>query len=241
MATNYQITISMSDETLTALTDSGYYLYGFKGVSTSMKNGAPLVWFQSQAYSQSTLIQWQEQYQAYTSTNAIIPGGHIAASAAYNIDLEQTLNVTGQSGIGQVVKGGTPGAISIVNQTSSHTPFTCGISQTQTIAGGASFNTPLCAFPLHGVGTDVMAPIERCLLMFATEQVNTGTVISKAYCEGIVADLTGGAPRSLSFDIDKGWSWDGGAWASSVAAQTQLAPLLISSSTVSSISRKLVA
>ncbi|GMU03507.1 hypothetical protein KH5H1_76290 [Corallococcus caeni] len=241
MATNYQISIKMSDETLTALTDGGYYLYGFKGVSTAMKGGAPLVWFQSQAYSQSTVIQWQEQYQAYTSSNAIIPNGQISASAAYNIDLKQTLNVTGQSGIGQVIQGGTPGAISIVNQTTPPKQFTCGISQVQSIDDGASISTPLCAFPLYGTGADVMAPIERCLLMFATQQINTGTVIYKAYSQGILADLTGAPQRVISFDINNGWSWGGGSWASSVAPQTDLVPLLISSSTVTAISQKLVA
>ncbi|AUX43503.1 uncharacterized protein SOCE26_049520 [Sorangium cellulosum] len=227
-ATSYAIDIAMDQNTVNALSNSGYYLYGFKGVQTTMKGGAPLVWFQTDTFSLATHVSWEEQFQAYTSLSSIIPKGQIKASAAYDIDLGQTLQVQDPKGTGAVVQGGTPGAISILNQTT--TQFACGISQVQDV-GGTPTATPLCAFPLYGNGLDVMAPIELVLLSFATLQINTGTVIYKAFSQGILIHLTGVTERAVSFDINKGWSWGGGSWAQTVQASADIAPLLIESTT----------
>ncbi|MEZ4471342.1 MAG: hypothetical protein R3F60_11185 [bacterium] len=229
MATQYSIEISLPQATVDALVTGKYQLYAFKGVQTTVGGGAPVVWFKSSAFSLTTQIVWEEQYQAYTSMSAIIPSGQINASAAYDADLAQILTVTSTAGTGTVGDGGTPGAISILNNTTS--PFTCGISQV--VAGQAS---PLCAFPLYGNGLDVMAPIEKVLLMFATDSINTGTVIYKAYSQGILIDLTGVTDRDVSFDINKGWSWGGYSWGQGVAPNADLVPLLIDGS--SSLTKK---
>lgn len=226
MATEYQVQISMSAATVEALNNGSYRLYGFKAVATTMGGGAPLVWFDTGKYSTNTSVTWQTNYQAYTSLSEIVNRVRIEASFSVPVDLDQTLKVTGVTGTGVVEAGGTPAAISILNATSR--PFTCGISEQQ----GSNPPTPLCAFPLYGNGLDVIAPIEKVLLTFATNQVNTGTVIEKAYAPGYLIDLTG-APdqqRQVSFDINLGWSNDGGTWAQQVAANQSLLPLLIDSS-----------
>jgi len=225
MATNYQVNISMSVDSANALRNGNYYMYGFKAVAASQGGGAPLVWFQSQTYSTSTNVEWETQYQAYTSSSAIIPNGQITASFSDDIDLNQTLQVTSDTGTGTVVASGTQSAISILNQTSS--PFTCGISEVYEGQANA-----MCAFPLYGNGMDVIAPIEKVLLTFATKQVNTGTVIEKAYSQGFLIDLTG-APsntRDVFFDINQGWSCGGCTWAEQVPPNANLSPLLIESS-----------
>src|SRR5262245_10433265 len=127
MATSYSINITMNQPTVTALQSGGFSLYGFKGVQTTMQGGAPLVWVQSKTFALNTVISWQEQYQAYTTTGQINPNSQITASSAYNIDFDQTLNVTSPAGTGSVVTGGTTNAISINNTTT--TPLVCGVSQ----------------------------------------------------------------------------------------------------------------
>ncbi|MCA9527348.1 MAG: hypothetical protein KC549_13750 [Myxococcales bacterium] len=229
MATPYSIDISMSQSTVAALVNGGFKLYAFKGVQTTMGGGAPVVWFESTAFSLTTTISWEEQYQAYTSTSAIIPSGRIVASAAYDADLGQELTVTSSAGTGTVGNGATDGAISILNATT--TPFTCGISQV--VNNQAS---PLCAFPLFGNNLDVMAPIEKVLLMFATDSINTGTVIYKAYSQGVLVDLTGATDRDVSYDMNTGWAWGGFSWGQAVAPNKDLVPLLIDSS--SSLAKK---
>ena len=231
-ATNYGVTITMSSTTVSALVSGNYFLYGFKAVQATQGGGAPLVWFQTDTYSTSTAVSWQEQYQAYTSNSAIIPNGEVVASFSADIDLGQTLQVQA-GGIGDVVSGGPATAISILNQTTKQ--YTCGVSQMQ---NGTS--SPICAFPLYGTQMDVIAPIERVLLMFSTLPVNTGTVIEQAYSSGILIDLTSSNQRSVTFDINLGWSWGGYSWAQQVPPNSDLVPLLIESDSVS-LSQKVLA
>jgi hypothetical protein len=218
--TPYQITINMDGDTVTALLNGNYWLYGFKAVQTTQGGGSPLVWFATQDFMAQTQISWEEQYQAFTSQSQIIPGGEITATSPYDITLDQTLTV-GAGGVGTVTAGGTQLAISIVNTTD--TQFTCGVSELQ---NGVAM--PLCAFPLYGGGgVDVIAPIEKVLLMFSTKPVNTGTVIEQAYSPGILIDLTGENQRIVTFAMNQGWSWGGYSWAQPVNYAAQLVPLLI--------------
>lgn len=224
--TSYTTNINMTQDTVNKLTDGNYSLYGFKAVKSTAK-GSPLIWFATKTYSLATNVNWEEQYNAYTSRTEIKPNTKIKASASYAIDLNQTLNVTSSSGTGSVdTQSGVPGAVSINNTTT--TPFTCGISQTDPNGNIA----PMCAFNLYGLNLDVIAPIERVLFMFATAQINTGTVIEKAFTSGLMVDLTG-APdntRDVTFEINNGWSWNGEPWGRQVPPQANLVPLLIQNS-----------
>jgi hypothetical protein len=227
-ATPYEIDITMAPATVTALLNGNYNLYGFKAVQAAQGGGAPLVWFQltSTEYSALTQLQWSVQYQAYTSTSTIVPNGKVTASYATNVELGQQLNVE-PGGIGNVTTAGPATAISVYNTTS--TQFTAGISQQA--ADGS--NNPMCAFPLYGQQLDVIAPIEKVLLMFSTQPVNTGTVIEQAYSPGVLIDLTSSNQRAVAYDINAGWSWGGYSWAQTVAANENLVPLLIETSSAS--------
>jgi hypothetical protein len=229
MATKYQIQITMSDDTIQALKSSNYTLYAFKAVNNGNTNAAPLVWFKTQKDDllRSTVINWEEQYQAYISNSQIISGGSVDGSNATDIDLGQTANVN-QYGSLDAKNGGNSLAISLNNPTV--TPYMAsGISQL--VKGQAS---PMIALPLYGETEEDFVPIEKVLLMFATPSVNTGTVIYKSYTEGVLVDLTAapGSPktRAVSYVINTGWDWGQQAWGRSVAAEEQLVPILIGNS-----------
>jgi hypothetical protein len=225
MATPYSVTITMNQTTVNALSTGGFYLYGFKAVKTTSV-GAPVVWFETAAFGLNTVVSWSENYQAYTSNSQVIAGGRVVATNSYPINLGQTLQITTPAGTGSVnTQSGTPQAIDIANQTT--TQFTCGISQSNPV--GAV--TPMCAFTLYGNFTDVIAPIEKVLLMFSTLPINTGTVVEQSYSPALLIDLTAENSRTVAFDINQGWSWGGGSWAQAYAANTDLVPLLIESST----------
>ncbi|MDJ0593389.1 MAG: hypothetical protein QNJ72_25950 [Pleurocapsa sp. MO_226.B13] len=227
-ATDFSVTITMNQTTVDDLNHNKFILYAFKAVQTTAQ-GAPVVWFQTTNYALNTVISWSEEYQAYTSKSQIIPNGQIVASNSYPISLDQTLEVTSSTGTGNVdASSGTPGAISIHNQTT--TQFTCGISQQQMTGN----TTPLCAFPLFGGNLNVIAPIEKVLLMFSTQPVNTGTVIFQAYSPAVLIDLTGVTSRQVSYEINQGWSADGAPWATNLPATTNLVPFLIESASSSS-------
>jgi hypothetical protein len=218
----YQVTLSLSLATVQALQQGGYNLYGFKAVQSTMKGGSPLVWFSVPAASLLTTnnIEWTEQYQAYISNQTpVAPKTKVVASADVDISLGQQWNV--QAGGGDNVTTTGPSiAISIMNTTT--TAFTCGVSMEQ----NGVFN-PLCAFPLYGNGLDIIAPIQKVLLMFSTLPVDTGTVIEQAFSPGIFIDLTADNQRSVTFDINLGWSWGGGSWGQQIPASSNLIPFLV--------------
>lgn len=220
-ATDYGVTISMDQNTVSALSNGNYSLFGFKGVQTSAGGGVPLVWFKSADFGLSTDVTWEVQYEAYTSRSEIIPNGQIKGLSSYAIDLGQMLEVETPQGTGNVVDG-TEGMISIENLTT--TQVTCGISEV--VDGSAK---PLCAFPLYGNGLDAIVPIQKVMFTFSTNTVNTGTVIEKAYSQSILIDLTAKTQREVSFDINEGWSWGGFSWAQAIRPSTNVVPLLIES------------
>ena len=219
MPTPYEIDIMMSANTIAALKTNGFSLYGFKAVQTSSGGAAPTVWFQSNAFLQTTQVQWSEQYQAYISDSQIIANGVITANTAVDIDLEQTADADAVGNL-TVDEQGTPSAISIANQSSVQ--WTAGISE---MVNGVA--NPMCALPLFGNMLEVIAPIEKVLLMFASTTVDTGTVIYKGFSAGVLVDLTAVQTRSLTFDINNSWNWGGAGWGTAVPAQADLVPLLI--------------
>ena len=221
MGSSYEIDIALSPDTVADLKNSGFALYAFKAVKSAVAGGAPLVWFSTTSILTKTQVTWEEQYQAYISTSQIVANGQVNASTSCDVNLGQVASVDANGNM--VAKsGGTASAISIMNNSSSR--WTTGISQ---VAGGNP--NPMCAIPLFGNNLDVVVPIEKVLLMFASNTVNTGTVIYKAYSPGLLIDLTASQTRAVSFDIDDGWDAAGGTWAQPVSANDNLVPLLITS------------
>ncbi len=216
MATQYEGEISMSQETVTDLHNGGFTLYGFKAVKTPQQGGAPLVWIRTTAYLNVTQINWQENYRAYISSTEISANTQIVVKNDVYVDFGQTA-VVSDDGMMTVVSN----TITINNQGTQ--PWTCGISHQ--LAGGGF--TPICAFPLHNRSADVIAPIEKVLFMFATINVNTGTVIYQVDSSGLLIDLTQSQTRAVTFGIDAGWSWGTGTWAKEYPPSTSLVPLLI--------------
>ncbi|MFC8239414.1 hypothetical protein [Streptomyces chartreusis] len=216
----YEVAINIPRKTVETLGENDYNLYGFKAVVGDGK-GSPVVWFKYGDYSSLTVVDWTEQYEAYTSKSKIIPGGTIVSSSSYPARLGQTLEVTGEQGTGDVVSGDAPGAIGIQSMVTGQ--FTCGIAQT--VLGKTR---TLCAFPLLPTFNVTIAPIQKVLLMFATGTVNTGTVLMNATSRCIMIDLTTANQREITFDLDKGgWVTGGASWAQVYPPKTDLVPLLV--------------
>lgn len=231
--TNYTVTINLADNTQAQLNSQGYLLYGFKAVQTSQRGGVPVVWFAFNSattpFQMTATIEWSEQYQGYITDAAAITNGQITAESEWDMSLGQVVDVT----TGDVTDGGNPVALSLLNPGSI--PFTCGISQMQ-----GNTSTPMCAFPLNGNHQDVIAPIEKILLMFSTDVHNTGTVVEQAYSQGVLIDLTSANTRAVNYDINKGWSTPGGqqGWAQTFPPNADLVPMLIDSTSPSAFLRR---
>jgi hypothetical protein len=217
----YNITIGMSQPTLTALQNSGFYLCGFKGVSPGIQIGEPVLWLQSRYISLNTVVAWSETYQAQTSKSQLLANAKIMTAAAYSINLGHALEINDSGDPDRTKSGGARNAISLLNETT--TQLASGPHRNHLVTPAA----PLCAFSLYSKLMSALAPIELVLLEFTTTPVSAGTVIYQASNQAVLVDLTIESQVAVTFDINHGWSAGGSPGVTLVAPGTSLAPLLL--------------
>lgn len=76
----------------------------------------------------------------------------------------------------------------------------------------------------------MFVPQPQILLAFSHVPFAPGMAVQSVSGSGVLISMDEQSSRQVSYDINKGWSWDGGVWAQSVAANALIAPLLIQSS-----------
>jgi hypothetical protein len=214
--TTYGITISISPETVQTLSAGGFSLCMLKAISTTVGGGGqPLFWLVTKQFATTIELRWKAQYEAYVSRSNDL--NTISASAP--ITYGQVFHVQ-PNGTDVVTDDGLPGAMSILNTTA--TQYTSGLS-----AQSGTWFSPVAAFPLYGNMVNAFAPVEQALLMFTTYPAVPGNVAERSYAQGLLVDFGTAPDRVVTFDVNNGWSWDGGPWAQAVPPNSQLAPLLI--------------
>lgn len=219
MSTSYQVTIQLSNATVTALLGSGYSLLAFQPVQGTASGGKPVLWIRTAALAETIQVAWSSAFAAYVSQSRIVVNSTIAMQSMAPIELGQILQV-GQEGSVKVTDGGPADAMSILNTTSA--PYTCGLAVTA--AGGSS---PIAAFPLYGNSLDAIAPMERAFFVFESYPAQAGQILDRSLAQGLLVDVAGGASRTVSFDINAGWSFGGASWGQIVPANTPLDQVLI--------------
>lgn len=249
------VTVAMPTATVTALACSGARLYAFRAVRASAA-ACPLVWMVL-PYSQHTALEHCTGLDAYTCPAPAEPGRPVRVGFTAPITTGQTLAVA-PGGTGQVTQTGPASALAIRNDTEER--FGCGLG-TRTISGNGGATTsamlsdataaetrtaglvtplvparpatlPYCHLPLNGQTLQILTPLDRILLMFATRIIDPGTPADSFYgpgtfSPGIVLDLAPAMARSVSYQIDHGWSWEQDTWARAVPAGTPLKEHLI--------------
>lgn len=228
------VIINMTRETTSALKDGGYWLYGFRAVRTDNQAARPVLWYATQTYSVRTQVLLPGGYQAYISSTPTNSGQKIFIGFNVAIEEGQCLQVD-DTGIGDVV-GGQEAFIAISN--TGGTPFTAGLAQA---LSGTDKVVPFYAEPLYGHQTNFAQPTSKILLVLSTQVLAPGTVIDKLplvsatmataqirtaqTIQGILIDTA--SERTVEFDINGGWKWNGGVWASLVSVNAGLIGALI--------------
>lgn len=221
---NYTLTINMDNETVDELMQQGRHLLAFKAVKAVQgAPGRPLVWFRTDAYSLGTTIGWMQDYKAYDSLDEPVPHAHIHVTASQPADLGDVFTIVDAHGGGEVTPGGKAGAITIRSNVT--TRFTAGISQ-KNDAGFA----PVCAFPLQLGFTNFLTPVEKVLVMFAPNPVETSTVIVRAISPGLLVNFADETDRAVSYNMLHGWDCGGAPWCKPIEAGADLTSLLIETS-----------
>lgn len=218
-SSTYTVQVSLGAATVTALLDSGYVLYCFLGTQCSDKAGRPTVVWQTAALSSLIQVSLTTALCAFTASAPMPVGGQIVPTFSTAIGIGECLDV-GAGGAGTVQYGAPPGTVAIINDTA--TPFTCGLAT-------ATGPSPFCAMPLYGNAMQVLVPTSTTLLMFTTVTLPPATTVSRSYGPAVLIDMAAAnqTPIQVAFDINTGWSWGGFAWASAMAPNADLLPLLL--------------
>jgi hypothetical protein len=111
----------------------------------------------------------------------------------------------------------------ITIQSAESSTLTCGISQP--VGNGTS--DPVCAFYVSLPMPVEITPIQKVLLMFATDVYQVGTYMVDALGQGLLVDMSGATSQEVSFDYDTGWSAGNATWAKIIDFGTDLASVLI--------------
>jgi hypothetical protein len=163
------------------------------------------VWLRLPVVANDIVIECGTQLQAYTSTDVNTPETPIHVSFATDIAIGQILTVNSKQGTGEVKADGEPQLVSILNQTGA--AFATGISS------GHNFSKDIvrmCTMPLFGSDLKVVLPTVKAFLMVSGATVEVGTVLTHSSGPGVIVELSEDHERTLSYDIDAGWSWGGG-------------------------------
>ncbi|MFI9588439.1 hypothetical protein ACIHCQ_43215 [Streptomyces sp. NPDC052236] len=216
------VTLEMGASTVAALDDAGSKLYLMKAVRCDQGGGYPLVWALTTRFSTRATLCWTEEYYAYAATEVASLTATLRGAGAQRISLGQTL-VVGRNAVPELDPDhGIPGTVVITNPTTS--PLSCGLSQRAPLSG--STPAPVCVFPLHGGGNlDLIIPLPRIVLMFATVPLPPGSAVPHVYGPTVLVDLARANPANLRYDIDKGWS--GGGTAADLVGWGELAERLV--------------
>jgi hypothetical protein len=224
----YQVSIKMNEKTLALMKENDYKLYAFRAVEKKGGGaGKPLVWKVITDILSTNTMSWNVSYGGYISTQSLDENSCIDQRDDQIINLGDTFSIDNK-GVPRVISGtGTKGTIAFHNE--SPNDYTCGISEYagKDTSGNDIFN-PMCGFTiLHGDFSDLITPITRLLLMFATDTIETATVIEKALSSGIVVDLSASNKREVTYDEAGGWSADNLGESIPFASNSDMSPLLI--------------
>jgi hypothetical protein len=235
-----QISITMDCASVSAYNRSGVQLIIWKSVGNSDAATKPLIWSVLQTISQTMYVRYTStSISAYTSTSADVqPGTVIQPAFSAPIAIGQILVLSKNGGgSGEVQGGGPAGAVSVQNSTG--TEYLCGLMQAQ----GSNDLAPYCAVPIYGAGQESLYPVDKVLLGFSSAALEPGEYVpfldgsapitSRSSVDASVGttmlliDLTSADTRSVSYDINTGWSWGQNAWGTAYSSDIKLAAILI--------------
>lgn len=216
---SFQITISISSADINILKEQGQSLYFFKAVQAS-GNGGITVWskISTSDLLGTNRLAWTDDYEAYNSISDIKNNSQIMPGNTLTIQLGNVILID-SSGNLSITSDVYEGCISYVNSASK--VYTVGYIQTDNVA---------CAFQINGGNSSrIMAPVNKVALIFATDNITVGTVITKAMSSGVLIDMNGATnnSRTVNYKTTDGWTSNTENWATNFAAFTELSTLLI--------------
>jgi hypothetical protein len=238
----------MSQDTVKELNKGEYTLCSFLACqSPNASLGYPLCWGVTKMFLNSVLISWQNSLCAYVSTSEIqenakmyIPQpssvfqsqirtsksslGSVTASS-YGIKLGQQMLIEDYGSV-SIIKSDVVDTVLIKNDSSNLYSSGIGI-----LDNYDNLYYGICSFNLSGHGNIQIVPVNKVFLMFSSKDVEHNTVISVSENDGILVDFDGSIDniRTVTYDINTGWTSGQEIWGEVYPSGTNLKKLLISS------------
>lgn len=238
----YSLIINLSQETVMELNKGNYTLCSFLACQSPNANlGEPLCWGVTKTFLNSVRISWQDSLCGYISTSSIAENAIIyipqpaagtsrdavdaVTASTYQIKLRQRMLIQnyGEISIDQINNNNT-----VLIQNDSTTRYLSGIGVLDNLDNKYY---GICALNLFGNNNIQIAPVNKAFLMFSSKDVQHNTVISVSESAGMLIDFSGSIDntRTVSYDINSGWSSNQESWGVTYPSGTNLGNLLISS------------
>jgi hypothetical protein len=188
---NYQINISIDNQGLQAIYDSGLYVTLVKSVAQqpASQGCLPIAWvaFQPQ---QTNRVSWQEQYWMYATTAPLQAGATLIVSSETSQPIQTGWTYTFKQGQFQGQSGGGETTFNLNNQQQGSYSF--GLVQ-QAAVNNTQVSAPLNAIPLAYNMSATFAPLET-ISLFLSSYSNNGSVVSQVASNALVMTLSSQNP-----------------------------------------------
>ncbi|WP_428231396.1 hypothetical protein [Flavobacterium sp.] len=235
--------INFSQETVEALNKENYTLCCFLACKSENTSAfTPLCWSVTKSFLKSVVIEWEYNLSAYLSTSEItdnkiiyIPQPEFAKTTSrsrsrsimgtnYRIAVQQRMLI---KNYGEVIVDAENAFETVLIQNDSTTEYTTGLCIYSNNDDQYYGN---CAFKTYGGHTIKVAPANKAFLMVSSKDIQNSTVILKSENPGMLIDFTtsNDNSRTVTYDINNGWSSDGQVWGIQYPTGTNLKTLLVS-------------
>lgn len=222
------LTIKMNSQSAADLNDLDWALYVFQAVQYGQPAGSrvlaigagySLVWAKMQSFFESNSVMMASELSVYVSDSEIKNNAVIKPRSTLATGLGQIVKVDNNGGL----TGSTNGRDNVVSiENTGTTQWATGLSMTD-----GNDTTPTCAFPLYGFNQLMITSVPNVLVMMAADVTEVGIAVSTAWNAGLFIEFDSASARDVTYDINTSWSADGATWATSVAANQDIASLLV--------------
>jgi hypothetical protein len=210
MAITYTLTLNIDQTSRTFLQTGGYSLYLFKGINAG-SGASSAVWLTitgSNLYDEDPItVTWSENYYIGEDSSANQNGALINGTNAYpapgvveSVALGKMYSYEGTGWDANPANAPSTDAFWILNAPSQVNNFYVS----QQVGSAPSY---IAVQTLSGTGGEgSFEPIETVGLIFSTQPITQGTIITQAFSAGATVTYVGSTAETVSWDMNTAWT-----------------------------------
>ena len=199
---HYKLNVDFSDAALKSIYGAGMKLAAVKSVEGN--SGSPVIWVSTLPFENNT-IEWDNEYQLYSSGQEIMHGATINK-------LSETRGITnlcfdfqdGMFGNAHLDDGVGANEYSVHNAMDAYPGLTFGLAEAVRVNGELQKGKPINAVSVPYNQHAVMSPVEK-VRVFLTNDIDDGVIHTREFCNAIeVVYEDKDDEKSIRYDESKG-------------------------------------